>query len=138
MIRYNSQKSVTKSWRFLLTLKVMLFLLFTVPALAQLDPANPPTDDLEFSEVQRKIAAMLPEQPDLLKFVPLCTFKFAAWPNGLGNAAANFDEAFKGYSLKTESEAIFLLDKSARSVFTYNASRNRKWLTGAGLASQDP
>ncbi len=46
----------------------------------KLDPARPPTDDLDYEEIQQKISAMLPETPDLLKFSVIHTFRFSGWP----------------------------------------------------------
>ncbi|MDD3148501.1 MAG: hypothetical protein PHD82_14505 [Candidatus Riflebacteria bacterium] len=117
---------------FFLQQSVVLLVLASVflllnPAYAQLDSANPPTDDLDYADYQKKIALMLPEQPDLLKFEPLCTFRFAPWPEGLGEAAARFEEAFRGYSLKVDNERVLLLDKSGRTLFAYD-SRQQKQL----------
>ncbi|MEW6709786.1 MAG: hypothetical protein AB1403_08205 [Candidatus Riflebacteria bacterium] len=98
-----------------------LFLTFaSVSVMAQLDPAAPPTDDLDYEEIQQRIDAMLPITPDLLKFLPICTFKFAPWPNGLVDSGARFQEAFKGYSLKADSNLITMLDKESRSIFAFN------------------
>lgn len=108
---------------------VVVFFLAVVCRLpAQLDPANPPTDDLDYGEFQQKVAAMLPDQPDLLKFSPLCNFSFAPWPAGLGNAASGFEEAFNGYSLKTDKERVLLLDRANRSVFAFDSIKGTSTL----------
>ncbi len=91
-----------------------------------LDPANPPTDDMDYEEIQQKIAAMLPDRADLLKFKSLFTFKFAAWPQGLNQGGATFQQAFKGYSLKTDGSKVYLLDKAGRTLFAYDAHQAKQ------------
>lgn len=112
--------------RSVFVMSFLLFALSVLPAWAQLDPAAPPTDDLDYTEIQSKIAAMLPVQPDLLKFSPLYTFRFVNWPEGIGNPAARYDEAFKGYSLKTNNEKVLLLDKSGRTIFACDGEKNHQ------------
>ena len=109
----------------LLTVCALLFALGS-PVFAQLDPAAPPTDDLDYAEIQLRIAAMLPAQPDLLKFSPLYTFRFVDWPDGIGNLAARYEEAFKGYSLKTSNNKVLLLDKSGRTIFACDSEKKRQ------------
>ncbi len=95
-------------------------------AVAQLDPNNPPTDDLDYEEFQKKVAALLPAQPDLLQFSTIYIFPFAPWPEGIGQAAARFEEAFRGYSLKVDHEMILLLDRSGRTVFAYDGRTKKQ------------
>ena len=114
----------------LVTAVLGFYLCLLTPALlAQaLDPAAPPTGDLDYVEMQRRIADMLPDRPDLLKFSRVCLFKFADWPDGISAAAREAQQAFEGYSLKTDSNQIFLLDKAGRSLFSYDLRQNRQQL----------
>lgn len=97
---------------------LVCFLLLQSLVYAQLDPAAPPTDDLDYEEIQRRIDSMLPLTPDLLRFAPVCIFPFGDWPAGISDSGARFQEAFKGYSLKTDNNLVLLLDKESRSLFS--------------------
>jgi hypothetical protein len=97
--------------------------LIAFPLFAQLDPANPPTDDLDYEEIQRRIELMLPMQPGLLQFKVIHTFAFGNWPNGISDSGVAFQEAFKGYSIKTDNSSILILDKDGRSIFAFNPAR---------------
>lgn len=113
------------------SLQVVILSLMLITALcgqvaAQLDPADPPTDDLDYGDLQKKIAAMLPEQPDLLKFSSLYTFRYAPWPEGPGQAAARFEEAFRGFSLKVDNDKVLLFDKSSRTLFAYDIREKKQ------------
>ena len=96
--------------------------------LAELDPKSPPTDDLDFVEMQQKIDAMLPDQAGLLKFSPIFQVRFAAWPEGISGAGALFQEAFKGYSFKTDNNLVLFLDQDSRSIFEIDSSLLRQRL----------
>ena len=113
--------------RIIMALCLIGILLGGFQAAAQLDPNNPPTDDLDYEEFQKKVAAMLPAQPDLLQFSTIYCFPFAPWPEGIGQAGASFEEAFRGYSLKVDQERILLLDRSGRTVFSCDGrTKNQK------------
>ncbi len=103
-------------------------------SLAQLDPGAPPTDDLEFEEIQLMIEKMLPQTPDLLSFKAICKFRFGNWPDGISNSGAQFQEAFKGYSLKSDNNLVLFLDKEGRSIFSADPQNNKQTL----LASDFP
>jgi hypothetical protein len=105
--------------KFLLT----FFIFWAISSFAQLDPANPPTDDLDSEEIQRRIEKMLPMRPGLLEFKAIHTFKFGEWPNGISDSGARFNEAFRGYSIKTDKTSLILLDKQARSAFEFNPAK---------------
>ncbi len=105
-----------------------------IPSYAQLDPAAPPTDDLEFEEVQKMIEKMLPHTPDLLVFKTICKFPFGDWPSGISDSGAQFQEAFKGYSLKSDNNLVLFLDKEGHSIFAIDPLHNRLEL----LASDFP
>jgi len=96
-----------------------------------LDPAAPPTGDIDYVEMQRRIAEMLPDRPDLLKFSRVCLFPYAEWPAGISSAAREGQQAFEGYSLKTDSNLIYLLDKAGRSIFSYDLRQDRQVLLAA-------
>lgn len=119
------QKASVSFHKFRVQILLVFVCVLLSPVFAQLDPANPPTDDLDYADYQSRIALMLPDQPDLLKFEPLYTFRFSPWPDGLGEAASRFEEAFRGYSLKVDNERVLLLDKSGRTLFAYD-SRQKK------------
>ncbi len=107
------------------------FVLAAVAGAQTLDPAAPPTGDLDYAEMQRRIAEMLPDRPDLLKFSRVCLFPYAEWPAGISSAAREGQQAFEGYSLKTDSNLIYLLDKAGRSIFSYDLRQNRQALLAA-------
>lgn len=115
-----------------LQLVCLFFCIISPVAFAQnLDPAEPPTGDLDYSEMQRRIAEMLPERPDLLKFSRVCLFRYADWPDGISAAASDGQQAFEGYSLKTDSNQIYLLDKAGRSVISYDLRQSRQQVLAA-------
>ncbi len=120
-----TDKNFRFRFRVIMLLGLISIMLGGFQAMAQLDPSNPPTDDLDYEEFQKKVAAMLPAQPDLLKFSTICVFSFAPWPEGIGQAGASFEEAFRGYSLKVDQEKILLLDRSGRTIFSYDG-RSKK------------
>ncbi|GAB4266782.1 MAG: hypothetical protein Kow0029_00750 [Candidatus Rifleibacteriota bacterium] len=97
---------------------------FSFSVYARIDPSNPPTDNLDYLEVQRRIDALLPEIPGLLQFKPLCKFKFAEWPNGIKDSGAKYQEAFNGYSIKTDNNKVYILDKEGRSIFEFNPANS--------------
>ncbi len=116
---------LSKIFRVVVLALIMVSLLCSQLS-AQLDPASPPTDDLDYSDLQKKISAMLPEQADLLKFSSLYTFRFAPWPDGPGQAAARFEEAFRGFSLKVDNDKVLLFDKSSRTLFAYDMGAKKQ------------
>lgn len=121
-----TDKNFRFRFRAIIALCLLGLALIGQPVAAQLDPGNPPTDDLDYEEFQKKVAAMLPAQPDLLQFSTICVFPFAPWPEGIGQAAARFEEAFRGYSLKVDQEKILLLDRSGRTVFSYDGRTKKQ------------
>ncbi|MBU1105158.1 MAG: hypothetical protein KKB51_00720 [Candidatus Riflebacteria bacterium] len=96
-----------------------------------LDPSAPPTGDLDYAEMNRRIAETLPDRPDLLKFSRVCLFKFAEWPDGISSSARYGQEAFEGYSLKTDSNQVYLLDKAGHSLFSYDLRQGSQHLLAA-------
>lgn len=121
-------------------IKIILCLALFLPTghvLAQLDPGAPPTDDLDYEEIQRRIDSMLPQTPDLLQFKPICVFKFGDWPHGINDSGAQFQEAFKGYSLKTDNNLVLLLDKEGRSVFSIDPADGRQRLIASDFPEKN-
>jgi len=112
------------------------FVLAAAAGAQTLDPAAPPTGDIDYVEMQRRIAEMLPDRPDLLKFSRVCLFPFAEWPAGISSAAREGQQAFEGYSLKTDSNLIYLLDKAGRSIFSHDLRQNRQVLLAADREQQ--
>lgn len=110
---------------FLMTVFAVLLLPFCVMA-ERLDVTAPPTDDLDYGEIRARIAAMLPETPELLKFRVLHTFRFSGWPEGLHKSGADFSSAMGGYSLKTDGTKALLLDKAGKTIFAYDTSTGRQ------------
>lgn len=96
-----------------------------------LDPAAPPTGDLDYIEMQRRVAEMLPDRPDLLKFSRICLFKYTDWPDGISTAAGDGTQAFQGYSLKTDSNVLYLLDKAGSSLFSYDLRQSQQQVIAA-------
>ncbi len=116
---------------------ILSVVVFAAPAPAQLDPANPPTGNLNQEELQKRIAQMLPHQPGLLKFKIIHTFNYDQWPTGLQDAGTDYQEAFKGYSLKTSNNIIFLLDKAGRSIFTFNPGTGQQSLAASDYTNKN-
>lgn len=107
----------------------ILFFILSASLVVQaekLDPALPPTDDLDYEEIQKKIAVMLPETPELLKFSAIHTFRFSGWPEGLQREGNDFSRAMGGYSLKTDGTKVYLLDKPGKTVFAFDTSSGRQ------------
>lgn len=122
--------------KLLKTLFMGILLTITSTCYAQLDPANPPTDNLDYEEIQQRINTMLPIIPGLLSFKPICTFKFGNWPDGINDSGAKFQEAFKGYSIKTNNTKILLLDKEGKSIFEFTHGSPKQTLVASDFPSK--
>lgn len=118
-------------------LLVIFFVFLSVSLCAQLDPANPPTDDLDYEEIMQRINAMLPITPDLLQFSSIGVFRFGEWPAGIVDAGAGFQEAFSGYSIKTDNNLIYLLDKAGYSIFSLNPLDGRQQLVASDFLQKN-